>query len=174
MESGTGGLGSYRVVADKDLGPNGGEDPEQVNEACSQGWLKRNVCNGSVDAIPADAHVLVAMCAPRGFTTVDNNRIRHLGPVARFAALSAGAEVFKALGVESHVGYHGGNDDDDPHNHCSWNMSQQETVLKAMHGFLTKAEAPANFMEPKLKNANDQPVTFDIGKYVDWETPTLE
>ena len=48
---------------------------------------------------------MVAMYAPRGFTTLDNNRIGHLGPVAQFTALSAGAEVFKALGVESHVGY---------------------------------------------------------------------
>jgi hypothetical protein len=173
MESGTGGLGSYRVVADKDLGPNNGEDPEQVNEACSQGWLTGNVCNGSVDGIPADAHFLVAMYAPRGFTTVDNNRIGHLGPVAQFAAVSAGAEVFKALGVESHVGYHGGNDDD-PHNHCSWNASQEETARKAIQGFLTKTAEPANFMEPKLKDRNDQPVAFDLGKHIDWMAPTLE
>lgn len=113
------------------------------------------------------------MYAPRGFTTVDNNRIGHLGPVAQFAAVSAGAEVFKALGVESHVGYHGGNDDD-PHNHCSWNASQEETARKAIQGFLTKTAEPANFMEPKLKDRNDQPVAFDLGKYIDWMAPTLE
>ncbi|HXS17025.1 MAG TPA: hypothetical protein VN764_07545, partial [Polyangiaceae bacterium] len=75
MESGTGGLGSYRVVGDMNLGPNGGENPEQVNEACSQGWFTGTVCNGNVDTVPGDAHFVVAMYAPRGFTTLDNNRI---------------------------------------------------------------------------------------------------
>lgn len=173
VESGTGGLGSYRVVGDRDLGPNGGEDPEQVSEACGKNWLVSQVCSGNVDAVPADAHFLVAMYAPRGFTTLDNNRIGHLGPVAQYAAAAAGAEVFKALGVESRVGYHGGNDDD-PHNHCSFNQSQQETARLAIQGFLTKTIDPANFMEPKLKNQNDQPVDFNLSNYIDWETPTLE
>ena len=173
VESGTGGLGSYRVVGDRDLGPNNGEDPEQVSEACGQGWLTGQVCSGNVDAIPADAHFLVAMYAPRGFTTLDNNRIGHLGPVAQYASAAAGAEVFKALGIESHVGYHGGNDGD-PHNHCSFNQSQQETARKAIRAFLTKTEEPANFMEPKLRNANDQPVDFALSNYIDWATPSLE
>lgn len=173
QESGTGGLGSYRVVGDNDLGPNGGENPEQVSEACGHDWFTGQLCSGNADSIPADAHFMVAMYAPRGFTTLDNNRIGHLGPVAQFTALSAGAEVFKALGVESHVGYHGGNDDD-PHNHCMFYPSQEDTARKAIRGFLTKTEPPANFMEPKLKNQNDQPVDFQLGNYIDWDTPALE
>jgi hypothetical protein len=120
----------------------------------------------------ADAHFMVAMYAPRGFTTLDNNRIGHLGPVAQFTSAAAGAEVFKALGVESHIGYHGGNDTD-PHNHCSFNASQEETARTAIQGFLTKTIAPANFMEPKLKNQSDQPVDYNLSSYIDWETPTL-
>ncbi len=173
VESGTGGLGSYRVVADMNLGPNGGENPEQVNEACNQNWFTAQLCSGNVDSVPADAHFMVAMYAPRGFTTLDNNRIGHLGPVAQYASTAAGAEVFKALGVENHVGYHGGNDTD-PHMHCGFYPSQEETARKAIRGFLLKTEAPANFMEPKLKNQNDQPVNFDLSNYIDWETPTLE
>jgi hypothetical protein len=172
VESGTGGLASYRVVADMNLGPNGGENPEQVAEACSQNWFASTLCNGNVDASPADAHFLVAMYAPRGFTTLDNNRIGHLAPVAQYAAAAAGAEVFTALKIETHVGYHGGNDDD-PHNHCSFNASQEDTARKAIQGFLTKKAKPANFMEPKLKNQSDQPVNFMLSSYIDWETPTL-
>lgn len=172
MESGTGGLGSYRVVGDKDLGPNGGEDPEQVSEACSKNWLVGTVCSGNVDTVPADAHFLVAMYAPRGFTTLDNNRIGHLGPVAQFTADAAGAEVFKALGIESNIGYHGGNDDD-PHNHCSFNQSQQDTARKAIQAFLTKKIAPANFMEPKLKDRNNQSIDYDLADYIKWTTPAL-
>jgi hypothetical protein len=173
VESGTGGLGSYRVVGDRDLGPNGGEDPEQVNEACGQDWLVGTVCSGNVDNVPADAHFVVAMYAPRGFTTLDNNRIGHLGPVAQYTAAAAGAEVFKALGVETHVGYHGGNGQD-PHNHCSFNAHQQDAALRAIEGFLTKKSAPANSMEPQLRNQNDQPITFNLTDYIDWTAPTLE
>ena len=173
QESGTGGLGSYRVVADRDLGPNNGEDPEQVSEACGQNWLTGQVCNGNVDTIPADSHFLVAMYAPRGFTTLDNNRIAHLGPVAQYTADAAGAEVFIALGIESHVGYHGGNDTD-PHNHCTFYPSQEETARNAIRGFLTRTEPPNNFMEPKLKDRNDPPVHWGLGNYIHWDTPTLD
>jgi len=173
MESGTGGLASYRVVNDNDKGPNGGEGPEQLNEACAK-WFGPTFCSNlsKVDSNPADAHFLVAMYAPRGFTILDNNRIGHLAPVASYTADAAGAEVFKALGIPNNVGYHGGNDTD-PHNHCSWNKSQEETVTKAVEGFLTKKSPPANFMEPKLKNANDQPVDWMSSKYFTWTTPAL-
>lgn len=173
VESGTGGLGSYRVVADMDLGPNGGEDPEQVSEACGKNWLVGSVCNSSVDGIPADAHFLVAMYAPRGFTTLDNNRIGHLGPVAQFTAAAAGAEVFKALGVESNVGYHGGNGMD-PHNHCAFYAHQEDATRRAIEAFLTKKAAPENKMEPQLQNQNKQPIDYDLGNYIEWQTPTLE
>jgi len=177
VESGTGGLASYRVIADNDLGPNGGEDPEQSADACSfdSGWFMPEFCSNyrnNVDSLPVDSHFLAAMYAPRGFMALDNNRIGHLGPVAQFTAAAAAALVFQALGVESHIGYHGGNDDD-PHNHCSFNMSQQEPARTAIQGFLTRTAEPANYMEPKLKNQNDQPIDFDLTNYVNWDTPTL-
>jgi len=172
MESGTGGLASYRIVGDNDKGPNNGEVPEQLSEACAK-WFSSKFCSAKVDSVPADAHTMVAMYAPRGLAPLDNNRIGHLGPVASFAADQAGAEVFKALGIITHIGYHGGNDTD-PHNHCSWNPSQEDTARKAIQGFLTKKIAPANFFEPKLKDQNDKPVMFDLQKYITWTTPTLQ
>jgi hypothetical protein len=172
MESGTGGLASYRIVGDNDKGPNKGEVPEQLGEACAK-WFSSKFCSAKVDSVPADANTVVAMYAPRGLAPLDNNRIGHLGPVASFAADQAGAEVFKALGILSHIGYHGGNDTD-PHDHCSWNKSQEETARKAIQGFLTKKIAPANFFEPKLKDGSDKAITFDLKKYVTWTTPTLK
>jgi len=174
QESGSGGLASYRVIGDGDLGPNvsGENDPEAVSAVCSQGWFSGTVCNGNVDSVPADAHFMVAMYAPRGFTTLDNNRIGHLSPVAQYTAAAAGAEVFKAFGLESNVGYHGGNDDD-PHEHCQFYPSQEDTARKAIRGFLTKTEPPANFMEPKLKNEKDEPVDWALEDYIGWDTPAL-
>jgi hypothetical protein len=55
------------------------------------------------------------MYAPRGLLVLDNSRIGELGSVAQHGASLAGAEVFKALGVEKNVAYHGGNPSD-PHN----------------------------------------------------------
>lgn len=179
VESGTGGLASFRVIADNDIAPNTGENnPEQLSDVCqgsNAAWFSTQFCStyrNQVDSLPGDAHFLAAMYAPRGFTTLDNNRIGHLGPVAQFTAVSAAAEVFKALGVESNVGYHGGNDGD-PHEHCSFYPSQEETARKAIDAFLKKTAAPANFMEPKLRNQQDQPVEWALAEYIDWTTPTL-
>jgi hypothetical protein len=65
------------------------------------------------------------------------------------------------------------SNDDDPHNHCTFYPSQEDTARKAIRGFLTKKEPPANFMEPKLKNQSDQPVDFDLADYIDWQAPAL-
>jgi len=180
VESGTGGLASFRVIADNDIAPNQGENnPEQLSEVCggsNSGWFSSQFCStyrNQVDSLPVDTHFLAAMYAPRGFTTLDNNRIGHLGPVAQFTAVSAAAEVYKALGIEKHVGYHGGNDGD-PHNHCSFNASQEETTLKAIEGFLKKSAPPDNFMEPKLRDGSNQPVDWSLDEYIDWTAPELD
>lgn len=179
VESGTGGLASYRVIADNDIGPNQGENnPEQLSEVCggsNSGWFSSQFCStyrNQVDSLPVDAHFMAAMYAPRGFTTLDNDRIGHLAPVAQFTAVSAAAEVFKALGIEKNVGYHGGNDAD-PHNHCTFYASQEETTRNAIEGFLKRSAPPDNFMEPKLKDGSNQSVDWSLDEYIEWTAPTL-
>jgi hypothetical protein len=176
QESGTGGVSSFRIILEKTIGPNknppqplvngGGANNGAWNEA--QGWFGTVLepYLNNVKAIPADTHSLVAMYAPRGLLVLDNSRIGELGSVAENGATTAGAEVYKALGVEHNIGYHGGNPDD-PHDHCAFYKTQVDAVQRAIRGHLTRTAEPDGKLEP-------QPVaTADMTKYVDWETPTL-
>lgn len=178
VESGTGGLSSYRIIEDNFIAPNQGDNnPEQASDACSfdSGWFMPEFCStyrNDVDVLPMDSHFLAAMYAPRGFTTLDNNRIGHLGPEAQYAAIQAAAEVFKALGVESHVGYHGGNGAD-PHQHCMFYEHQHDAARKAIQGFLTRTAEPDNTMEAYIRDQGNNPVEVNLEDYVNWETPTL-
>jgi hypothetical protein len=170
QESGTGGVASLRIVNTNPTGPNNNEPAQSIDSAWSedQGWFGSvfSKYKGSANTIPADTHFMVAMYAPRGLLVLDNSRIGHLGAVAQEGASMAGLEVFKALGVEKRMAYHGGRPDD-PHNHCQFYPEQEDALRRAIRAHLTRKDAPDGRMEP-------QPVaTADMTKWVDWETPTL-
>lgn len=171
QESGTGGVSALRIVNDNLGGPNG-QNSESIQSSFSAGpkWFGEDFINtysNNVDSIPADMHSLVAMYAPRGLLVLDNSRIGELGSVAQHAASMAGGEVFKALGVEANIGYHGGNPSD-PHNHCAFYQSQVEPLQRAIRGHLTHTAEPDGRMEP-------QPVaTAVLSEHIDWTTPTLD
>lgn len=170
QESGTGGVSAFRVVNTSPMGPNG-KPAQSLDSAWSeaQGWFGNTFGNykNNVNSIPVDTHSLVAMYAPRGLLVLDNSRIGELGSTAQHAASLAGAEVYKALGVEANIAYHGGNASD-PHNHCQFYSSQAEPLKRAIRGHLTRTAEPDGRMEP-------QPVaTVSLSEWVDWDTPTLE
>jgi hypothetical protein len=170
QESGTGGVSAFRIVNEGIVGPNG-QPSQSLSSAWSeaQGWFGSAFGNyrNNVNVIPADTHTLVAMYAPRGLLVLDNSRIGELGSVAQHGASLAGAEVFKALGVENNIAYHGGNSSD-PHNHCSFYDSQAEPLRRAIRGHLTRTAEPDGRMEP-------QPVaTATLSEWIDWDTPTLQ
>jgi glucuronyl esterase-like protein len=170
QESGTGGVSAFRVVNTAPVGPNG--KPAQSLDSAwteAQGWFGSvfSTYKGKVNTIPGDTDSLVAMYAPRGLLVLDNSRIGELGSVAQHAASAAGAMVYKALGVEKNIAYHGGRPMD-PHNHCTFYPEQAEPLRKAIRAFLTHKAEPDGKIEP-------QPVaTADMSKWVDWEAPTLQ
>lgn len=171
QESGTGGVSAFRIVNEAIRGPNG--NPSQsLSSAWSeaQGWFGSVFSNyiNNVNVIPGDTHSLVAMYAPRGLLVLDNSRIGELGSTAQHGATAAGAEVFKALGVEKNVAYNGGNPTD-PHNHCTFYPDTQgEPLRRAIRAHLTRTAEPDGRMEP-------QPVaTADLSEWIDWDTPTLQ
>lgn len=170
QESGTGGVSAFRIVNTRPVGPNG-KPAQSLDSAWSeaQGWFGTAFGNyrSRVNAIPVDTHSLVAMYAPRGLLVLDNSRIGELGSVAQHAATAAGAEVFKALGVEKNVAYHGGNASD-PHNHCAFYPSQEEPLRRAIRAHLTRKAAPDGRIEPA------RVATANMADWVDWDTPTLE
>lgn len=170
QESGTGGVSALRILGENIRGPNG-QPSQSIASAWSeaQGWFGTvfGDYRNNVNVMPADTHSMVAMYAPRGLLVLDNSRIGELGSIAQHAATEAGAEVFRALGVEKNVAYHGGNASD-PHNHCAFYDSQAEPLRRAIRAHLTRTAEPDGRMEP-------QPVaTADMDERIDWEAPVLE
>ncbi len=169
QESGTGGVSAFRIVNTSPMGPNG-KPAQSLDSAWSeaQGWFGTafGTYRSKVDTIPADTHSLVAMYAPRGLLVLDNSRIGELGSSAQHGASAAGALVYKALGVEKNIEYHGGNTTD-PHNHCSFYESQAEPLRRAIRAHLTR-KAPADG-----RIAPAAVATADLTKWIDWTAPTL-
>lgn len=56
--------------------------------------------------LPIDTHTLIAMMAPRGLLVLDNPHQAQMGAPAGYVAAAAGAEVYKALGVEKNIRCH--------------------------------------------------------------------
>ncbi len=170
QESGTGGVSAFRIVNTNPQGPNG-KGAQTLASAWSeaQGWFGTAFGDyrNNVNVIPGDTHSLVAMYAPRGLLVLDNSRIGELGASAQHAATVAGGEVYKALGVEKNVAYHGGNPSD-PHNHCSFYASQEEPLKRAIRAHLTRTAEPDGRMEPQPAG------TADLAKWIPWQAPSLE
>lgn len=171
QESGTGGVSALRIVNTNPQGPNG-KGAESIQSSFSAGsrWFgndfKSNYAT-SVNTMPGDMHDLVAMYAPRGLLVLDNSRIGELCATCQHAASVAGAEVFKFLGVEKNMAYHGGNASD-PHNHCSFYESQQEPLRRAIKAHLTRTAEPDGRIEPQPAG------TADLAKWITWEAPAAQ
>ena len=170
QESGTGGVSAFRVVNTNPSGPNG-KSAQTLASAWSeaQGWFGTafDMWRTKVNQIPVDTHSLVAMYAPRGLLVLDNSRIGELGASAQHAASAAGALVYKSLGVEKNITYHGGNPSD-PHNHCSFYASQAEPLRKAIRAHLTRTAPADGKIEPQPAG------TADLTKWIDWDAPVLQ
>lgn len=170
QESGTGGVSAFRIVNTAPTGPNG--KPAQSLDSAwteAQGWFGTvfQTYKGKVNVIPGDTHSLVAMYAPRGLLVLDNSRIGELGSKAQHGASAAGMLVYKALGVEHNIEYHGGRPDD-PHNHCSFYPEQEQPLRDAIRAFLTKKDVAKGKIEPQPAG------TVDLTQWIDWDAPTLQ
>jgi hypothetical protein len=173
QESGTGGVSAFRIVNESITWTTSGKHAQSLASAWTEapGWFGTVFGNykdkDNVNAIPVDTHSIVAMYAPRGLLVLDNSRIGELCATCQHGATAAGAEVYKALGVEKNVEYHGGNPSD-PHDHCTFYPATQGDPLKrAIRAFLTKKAAPDGRIAPAAV------ATCDLAKWIPWSTPTL-
>ena len=169
QESGTGGVSALRVVNTSPSGPNG-MNAESISAAGTAGprWFGKvfDAYKGKVDTMPTDMHALVAMYAPRGLLVLDNSRIGELCSTCEHAASVAGGHVFTALGVEKNIEYHGGNPGD-PHNHCSFYVSQADPLKRAIRAHLTRTEPADGRIVPAAVTMTD------LDQWIDWTPPTL-
>lgn len=169
QESGTAGVSAFRIVNERDVGPNG-QPSQSLGSAWTeaQGWFGAifDDYRGNVNVIPGDAHSLVAMYVPRAMVVLDNSRIGELGANAQHAATVAGAMVANALGATATIAYHGGNPGD-PHNHCTFYDTQEAPLRRAIRAHLTKVDEADGRIEPQPSG------TADLVRWIPWEAPEL-
>ena len=164
QESGSGGAGNWRVSdymlntlkqSTQDLKEIVGEEP----------WFSTalNAFSGKVGQLPFDHHMLMGMVAPRGLLVIEND-ILWLGPMSSFSSAVAGKRIFDALGAPAAITY----SEVGKHNHCSFPVSQKHWVDSYVSKYLLGGAGEAAKIE------NDQSLTFDEARWVDWTTPTLQ
>ncbi|WP_437780167.1 glucuronyl esterase domain-containing protein [Sorangium sp. So ce1097] len=125
--------------------------------------FKNNTSNAV--KLPIDTHALIGMMAPRGLLVLENPHQAQMGAPAGHAATAAGAEVYKALGVEGNVSYHSKVADTA---HCSYKNEYTDLLVKNIAKFLKReGEAPGEFVVGSGGSLN-------MSDWVDWEAPALE
>ncbi len=160
IESGSGGVPIFRGVTQEGAQPPSSAYSEQP-------WLGDafEAFTNQPNNLVGDQHEAVAIAAPRGLLILDNPHIDWLG--ARFGHVSAlaGAEVYKALGVEGNIGYYSAVQSS---SHCQWRPEWDEPAIAAIQRHLNKKEAP------DLEIVASGQRTGNLADWVDWDTPTLE
>jgi hypothetical protein len=117
--------------------------------------------------LPHDHHELIAMIAPRAVIALGNPEYEWLGDESGYKSMMAAKEVFKALGVESNIGFDFTGD----HRHCAAPTQQQQSTTAFVNRFLKGMSSTATniAIEPAGNG-------FDLNwmSVVDWQTPTLQ
>lgn len=133
-------------------------------------WLSDNfapfVYSGSsqVVKLPIDTHSMIATFAPRGLLVLENPHQTQMGAPAGHMATITGAEVYKALGVETNVSYHSSVADT---NHCSWKTEYNDLLIRNITRFLKHETAKTGDI---LVGSGGSLKTSD---WKDWTSPTL-
>lgn len=115
--------------------------------------------------LPIDSHSLVAMIAPRGLLVLDNPHQRQFSAPAGQAAVLAGAEVYKALGVQGNISYHSSVSDTA---HCSYKNEYTELLTQNIAKFLKRTGTASGRIVVGSGGAGN------LAEWKDWSTPSLE
>lgn len=115
--------------------------------------------------LPIDSHSMVAMLAPRGLLVLDNPHQRQFSAPAGHAAVLAGAEVYKALGVQGNISYHSSVSDTA---HCSYKNEYTELLSQNIAKFLKRSGMEAGRIVVGSGGAGN------LAEWKDWQTPSLE
>jgi hypothetical protein len=105
------------------------------------------------------------MMAPRGLLVLENPHQAQMGAPAGHMATAAGAEVYKALGVEKNVSYHSRVAETA---HCSYKNEYTDLLIKNITKFLKhEGEAPGEFIVGSGGS-------LSMSDWIDWKAPTLQ
>jgi hypothetical protein len=162
QESGGGGITSWRTS--QNFTDRTGTNIEKIDNT-NFSWFLQSMRDLDPYSLPHDHHELIAMIAPRAVIALGNPGYEWLGDESGYKSVMAAKEVFKALGVESNIGY----DFTGNHGHCQAPSTQQQSVTAFVNKFLKGQDAnTAIEIEPQSNG-------FDLNweSVVDWETPVL-
>jgi hypothetical protein len=170
LESGIGGVPSYKIVPQLEPNPTGaGDGPEQPQHAINNGWLPSSSLVASAQQLPVDTHEIIGLIAPRGLLVLGNTGTqgqyyKNLDFRSEHATAVAGKEIYTALGAADRMSY-----DSRAVNHCQNTDRFTEAVQASVGRFLLGNDSPTGTFTtdwPDVQVAPDQ--------WKDWTTPTLE
>jgi hypothetical protein len=163
QESGGGGINSWRTS--QDFTKRTGTNIEKIDNT-SGSWFLASMKQLDPYSLPHDHHELIAMIAPRAIVAMGNQDYEWLGDESGWKSINAAKEVWKALGVEDHIGF----DFTSNHTHCSAPASQVASAKAFVDRFLKGQNAStAIVVQPQEGNFD-----LDFKKSIDWLTPTLQ
>jgi hypothetical protein len=163
QESGGGGINSWRTS--QDFTKRTGTNIEKIDNT-SAAWFLPSMLQLDPYSLPHDHHELIAMIAPRAVVAMGNQDYDWLGDESGWKSINAAKEVWKALGVEDHIGF----DFTSNHTHCSAPASQVASAKAFVDNFLKGQDAnTAVVVDPQEGNFD-----LDFKKAIDWQTPTLQ
>jgi hypothetical protein len=162
-ESGGGGINSWRTS--QDFYTRTKTNIEKIDNT-NYSWFLSSMKSLDPYSLPHDHHELIAMVAPRAFVTFGNQDYEWLGDESGYKSVNAAKEVWKAMGIEDHIGY----DFTSNHNHCRPPASQTNTAAAFVDRFLKgKTANTAIYIKPQEGNFD-----LDYTNVIDWQTPTLQ
>jgi hypothetical protein len=169
VESGIGGVPSYKLVPQIEPNPSGsGSGPEQPQHAINNNWLPSNSLVAQHQKLPVDTHQVIGLIAPRGLLIVGNTggqgaNYKNLDFKTEYATAMAGKEIYKALGFETNITYDSRNV-----THCQYNTGTDTALTANINKFLKGTNATTGTFTTDWEGVRTSPAP-----YIDWTTPTL-
>lgn len=118
----------------------------------------------NVVKLPIDTHELVGLVAPRGLLVLDNPHQTQMSAPAGHLATTAGAAIYKALGVADRVSYHSSVAETP---HCSYKNEYTDLLERNIARFLKHEDAQTGDF------AVGQNGDGNLADWKEWATPTL-
>jgi hypothetical protein len=170
VESGIGGVPSYKLVPQIEPNPTGaGDGPEQPQHAINNGWLPQGSLVGDFGRLPVDTHEILGLIAPRGLLILGNTGAegqfyKNLDFRTEYATAIAGKEIFAALGYADNISY-------DSRNvmHCQYSTGSDQALQASVDKFLAGGSSTTGTFTTDWEGVRTLPDQF-----IDWTTPTLE
>lgn len=165
MESGTGGVGCWRI-ADRTATDGSAPTVETAATLASMFAPHFTTWTSAVDYLPYDHHLVLALIAPRGLLILENTALDRLGPQSVYGCSKAAVKVFEALGVADNLGFSQVGHAD----HCEFQGLQYPEyvafVIKFLRGF---SEQNTKIFRTDSPNQNG----WVEEEWIEWTAPVL-